>query len=270
MTIQPEQRVAGRATDEICERIDSERYRVDGRDLTLPMEIADCSLVLNVFGVDAVAAQRLLEGTGLTAARVLPGKAVLLLMGVAYRDNPLGDYGEAAVLLSAYPPGEAKRFWVGGALASIVMRVPYFVYRMPVDQEFTAHAGRFLWGYPKYLAKIDLEFDGERASTRLTEEGELVVSFHSQAVSSAGEGPRGVGLSDRKGWNLTWRGGKLRRVSATLGGSGIAWRFGGSPPEIGDRHPLALELRALGLPKRPLLSASSAHAHMKFGVAELL
>ena len=267
MNLEPERLVNGRATDAICQRIDPEHHRVDGRDLSLPMEIADCSLMLNAFTVDAVAAQTLLEGAGLTAARVLPGKAVLMLMGVEYRDNPLGDYNEAAVLISAYPPGESGRSWIGGALSSLLMRVPFFVYRMPVDQEFTAHAGRFLWGYPKYLAKIDVAFEGERASTRLTQDGEFVLYF--QAVST-GEKSKGASLNDRKSCNLTWRNGQLRRIAATLGGRGIAWRLGGAPPELGERHPLALELRKLGLPKRPLLSASSASTHMRFSVPELL
>jgi hypothetical protein len=266
-----EQPVAGRATDPICQQIDAEHHRVDGRELSLPMEIADCSLVLNAFSVNAVAAQELLEGTGLSVARVLPGQAVLLLMGVAYRDNPLGDYNEAAILLSAYPPGEAKSSWIGGALSSLAMRVPYYVYRMPVDQEFTTHAGRFLWGYPKYLANIDVAFEAERASTRLMQDGELVLSFESKALANvAGESTRGASLSGQTGLNLTWRNGQLRRIPATLGGRGIAWRIGGTAPEIGDHHPLALQLRKLGLPKRPLLSASSTSMHMRFGVPDLL
>jgi hypothetical protein len=266
VTLLFEQPVAGRATDDISRRVDTEQYRVDGRDLTLPIAIADCSLLLNVFTVDAVAAQRLLEGTGLTAARVLPGKGALLLMGVAYRDNPLGNYNETAMLLAAYPPGEAKRSWIGGALANLVMRVPYFVYRMPVDQEFTTHVGRFVWGYPKYLAQIDVEFDGESASTRLTQDGEFVLSFQAAAVPEG----RGTSLRGRVGSNLTFRDGQLRRIPATLGGTGISWHIGGTAPEVGEHHPLALDMRALGLPKRPLLSASSPHAQMTFGVPEPL
>jgi hypothetical protein len=267
MNIESEQPIGGRATNAICQYIDPEHHRVDGRDLSLPMEIKDCSVVLNAFSVDATAAQALLDGTGLAAARVLPGKAVLMLMGVSYRDNPLGDYNEAAVLISAYPPGEAERSWLGGALSSLLMRVPFFVYRMPVDQEFTAHAGRFLWGYPKYLAQIDVAFDDERASTRLTQDGEFVFSF--QAVSR-GDKSKGASFHNRKGFNLTWRDGQLRRIAATLGGSAVAWRLGGVSPRLGERHPLALQLRKLGLPKRPLLSASSAFTHMRFGVPELL
>ena len=267
MKLEAEQPVAGRATDEICQRTDLANCRVDGRDLSLPMDIADCSLVLNAFIVNAKAVQGLLEGTGFTAARVLPGQAVLLLMGVQYRDNPLGDYNEVAILVSAYPPSEAKRSWLSGALSSLSMRLPFFVYRMPVDQEFTTHAGRFLWGYPKYLADIAVQLEGGAASTRLAQDGKFVLSFQAPAVS---EPTRGSTLPDRTSTNLTLRNGQPRRIPALLGARGVAWRLGGTPPELSADHPLALDLRKLGLPKRPLASASSVHTHMRFGVPELL
>jgi hypothetical protein len=129
------------------------------------------------------------------------------------------------------------------------------------------HAGRFLWGYPKYLADIAVQLEGADASTRLTQDGKIVLSFHAPAVS---EPTRGATLSDRTGVNLTLRNGQLRRIPALMGGRGVAWRLGGTPPELSEDHPLALDLRKLGLPKRPLLSASSLHTHMRFGVPELL
>jgi len=233
------------------------------------MEVADCSIVLNAFNVNARAAQQLLDGSDITVARVLPGKASLLLMGVDYRDNPLGDYNEAAILISAYPQREAKGTWMKGAFLGVQMRVPYFVYRMPVDQEFTTHAGRFLWGYPKYLADIAVEFQDQRASTHLSHHGEHICSFQAPAVSTkARDQHEGRRLSNRVGCNLTLRNGQLRRITATMGGRGFAFRLGGTPPELGEHHPLAQDLRKLGLPKRPILSASLAHATMTFGVPE--
>ena len=271
MSMESEAPIAGRATNDICQRMDAQHHRVDGRELSLPMDIERCSLMMSGFTVDAKAAQRLLDGTGLTAARVLPGKSVLLLMGVDYQSNPLGNYNEAAVLISAYPPGEGKRTWMSGAFSSLRMRVPYFVYRMPVDQEFTIHAGRFLWGYPKYLAQIDIRFQDKAASTQLMQDGQLVVSFEAPATTSPDdETPQTANSRVQTGWNLTWRDGQLRRVEATMGGRGLAFRMGGKPPEIGERHPLAMELRELGLPKRPLFSASLKWAQMTFGVPELL
>src|SRR5262249_38887167 len=123
----------------------------------------------------------------------------------------------------------------------------------------------------KYLAKIDMQFEEETARAQLTQDGEFVVSFEARAVSSpGGDGKEGGSLSDRTGFNLTYRGGRLRRGPPKLRGRGIAWRLGGAPPSLGETHPLALDLRALGLPKRPLLSASAARTRMTFGVPEAL
>lgn len=267
MSQEPEQPVAGphgvRATNDVCRQLDDTRYLVDGRELSLPMDIHECTLVLNAFAVDADQAQALLEGTGLSAARVMPGRAVLLLLGVDYRDNPLGNYREAAVLLSAYAPDQHVRTWLGGALSMLMFRVPYFVYRMPVDQELTTHAGRFLWGYPKYLASIEVEREAGAACARLQQDREPVFTIRAPAARGAGRRMR-----ERTGYNLTLRGDRLRRIPGTVAGDGLVVRAGGTPPELGDNHPLALELRRLGLPKRPLMSASLAHARMRFGVPE--
>jgi hypothetical protein len=60
-----------------------------------------------------------------------------------------------------------------------------------------------------------------------------------------------------------------RIIEGSIGGTGVAYRLGGIAPEIGraDAHPLAADLRSLGLPKAPFASASIRHAHMSFGVA---
>ncbi|MGD8861362.1 MAG: acetoacetate decarboxylase family protein [Myxococcales bacterium] len=253
-----EQPVQGRATEAVCERLGPDRFRVDGRELSLPMEIADCSLLAQVFAVRSNAARALLEGTGLRLAELWPGTTALSLLGVQYRDNPLGDYGEAAILLPAFAPGERGLPLLGG-LDMLLRRAGQFVYAMPVDQPFTTHAGRFLWGYPKFLAELSLRFEPPRASVRFSHDGELVFALSAPADAAGA-------LAETRGVNLTARGGVVRRVEASFGGRGRAVRLGGEPPEVGERHPLARTLRELGLPKRPLLSASLLHAHARFGV----
>jgi hypothetical protein len=113
------------------------------------------------------------------------------------------------------------------------------------------------------LASIDLAASGGGASARLAQDGEPVF-----AIRAPWGGERE--LRDRTGYNLTLRGGKLRRIAGTVGGRGLSFALAGQPPEIGEVHPLECELRTLGLPKRPLLTASLAHARMRFDLPEAL
>ncbi|HVU01881.1 MAG TPA: acetoacetate decarboxylase family protein [Polyangiaceae bacterium] len=248
-------------TDAVCERITETEFRIQGRDVSLPLEVRDCSILAAMFWANAAAARRLVSDAELFVPAPLPGRTPLLLLAVKYRDSPLGDYGEAAVLFPADVSEPRPGFSPGSLLGMLTGKVPQFVYRMAVDQEFTLHAGRFLWGYPKYLANIDVHFDERHAEARLEEDGEPVFTFRAPAAS-------GGTLRETRGTNLTVRGGVARRIVATVSGSGVAFSLGGEVPEIGERAPLARELRELGLPKRPVAAASIRHATFRFGVPE--
>lgn len=256
-----ERAIHGRHTDDICQRLAEDRYRIDGRELSLPMDIADCALLVQVFSAPARAVDALLQAAGLRAARLWPGTSAVTLMGVRYRDNPLGDYDEAVISLPAYPPGVRAAPLLGG-LDVLLGRASHFIHAMPVDQELTAHAGRFMWGYPKFLAQLQVTLEEREARARFEHDGELVFAMRVPAGGSR--------RAAESASNLTLRGGQLRRIEASFEGEGLSLKLGGAAPEIGQRHPLARDLRSLGLPKRPLLSASLARARARFQPAESL
>ena len=247
-----------RATDAICERLDQNRYLIDGREVTLPLEVRACSIVMNAFFVDANAAQALVEPPDFRVVEPWPGKALMVLLGVDYRDNPLGDYHEGAVLF-AVQPSSARSVPVIGPLWRMLRQSPInYVYKMPVSQEFTMHAGRFIWGFPKWVSDIEVGFAERRASARFVDRGQLVYAIEGPATT------RGSFPAQRS-HSLSFRGGVTRSTPGTMAGRGIGWRLGGTPPEIGEHHPLARELRMLGLPKRPAMSVSIREATMSFG-----
>lgn len=250
-----------RRTDDLCQQLAGDRYLIDGRELSLPMSIADCALMVQVFAVPTAAAAALMADTGLRVAELWPGRSAVTLMGVRYRDNPLGDYNEAVISLPVYPPGTRALPLLGG-LDVLRGTAAHFVHAMPVDQPFTAHAGRFMWGYPKFLAAIDVTFEESEAHARFSADGELVF-----AMTTPAGGARRAAESAS---NLTLRGGQLRRVEARFEGEGLSVKLGGARPEIGEHHPLARDLRSLGLPARPLLSASLRSASAVFQAAQVL
>jgi hypothetical protein len=66
------------------------------------------------------------------------------------RVNPLGNYNEGAIIFPVLTPGENKPCPFFGTLKRLASNsLGSYVYRMPVDQEFTTHGGRFIWGFPK-------------------------------------------------------------------------------------------------------------------------
>jgi hypothetical protein len=204
----------------------------------------------------------MLAGTGFRVVEVLPGKAILQLLAVDYKQNDLGDYNEGAILFPVLTPGEKKPFPLFGALKRLVQGdIGNFVYRMPVDQEFTTHAGRFIWGFPKWVSRIDIEFGPRVARGTFIDDDELVYSIEAKTGGD-------ITPKEQRAASLALRDGKAWKTYGTNNSSGLTFALGGPAPGIGDNHPLAKELRALGLPKKPLFTVSVKHTHMTFGNPE--
>ena len=193
---------------------------------------------------------------------MLPGRAILQLLAVDYKQNDLGDYNEGAIIFPALTPGEKKPFPFFGALKRMGDgTIGNFVYRMPVDQEFTTHAGRFIWGFPKWVSRVDIEFGPRIARGTFIDEDELVYSIEAKAGGTTAP-------NEQRAASLAIRDGKAWKTYGTNNSSGLTFSLGGPAPRIGDSHPLARELRALGLPKKPMFTVSVRHTEMIFGEPE--
>jgi len=66
----------------------------DGREVRMPVVVRDAASGAATYLVSAAAARRLLPGPELDVVELLPGRAVLTLACIDYRDNDLGDYNE--------------------------------------------------------------------------------------------------------------------------------------------------------------------------------
>ena len=61
----------------------------------------------------------------------------------------------------------------------------------------------------------------------------------------------------------------LRRTEWETSAEGVSGRPGGATLVLGD-HPMADELRSLGLPKRALFTSSATQMRASFGAAEIV
>lgn len=251
-----------RFTSDVCEKIDDNNYLIDGQAVDIPVVVADAAMLMNAFLVDAKVAQAMIADSGFRVVELFPGKAILQLLFVDYKTNDLGDYNEGAIIFPVLTPGQKKPFPFFGALKQMSAgKLGSFVYRMPVDQEFTSHAGRYIWGFPKWVSRVDFEFGDKRASGSFIDEGELVYSLSAKA------GGKTVAKEQRAA-SLAIREGKAWKTYGTSTGTGLTFSLGGEMPDIGETHPLAKELRMLGLPKKPLFTVSMAHTEMNFETPE--
>src|SRR4051812_17845518 len=130
------------------------------------MVVPAANIATLLFTVPVAAAAALLPGDAFTIVESSPGSTQLIVAACDYLDNPWGDYRELNLGFLAKPAGAGDD------------RTGSFVYRMPVDQDFTCEAGNRVMGFPKTVERIttaygddavafDLVFGG-RPTLRLT------------------------------------------------------------------------------------------------------
>ncbi len=239
-------------------------FEVAGEKVTIPVEVRSASMVAAQFLVSADAAQRLVEPTGLRIARQIGGKAICAISAVQYTDNDLGPYHELAVAFVVEPHDAPP-----GTKPSMKAPVSY-IHRLPVNQSFTCEVGKGLWGFPKWICDIDYSRAGGRTRCRVVDDGELIVALESR------RGPVPLPANDMEMTSYSFDtdapggGGVLRKTRWTTRSEGMRATLGGTTLELGSRHPVADELRSLGLPKRALMTTATTHMTARFGPPEVV
>jgi hypothetical protein len=234
---------------------------IQGRTLTFPIEVRRASQVLVTYTVEAEAAQRLITATGLEVAEPRAGRAIVSLAYVRYDEGDLDAYDElgVAVLVRRHDAGPATARERAAEVRKYGTGV--YIHHLPVNQSFTLEAGRTIWGYPKFLADFEVT-RGRRTVCRLSHAGAHVLTL------SVRRG--GLPLPKQRAIpTYTLLDGVLRVTPWELEIGGVRGWIGGARLELGD-HPIADELRGLGLPKRALLSSHVASFRARFGESEIL
>jgi len=241
-----------------------------GRTIGLPVEVRRAGQWGVQYLVPAAAAQRLVEPTGLDVTGPISGKALVAIAVCRYDDTDLDPYHEVAVSFVVRPHDappltsalQRTREFLTGAIG-------VYIHRLPVDQEFTCVAGRDIWGFPKWITSIDIDEPttgdataGTGTIVRLVDDGVHVLTL---TMAAGGR----LRLPSHAPPSYSFADGVLRRTTWTTTSEGTSGRPGGATLVLGH-HPMADELRSLGLPKRALFSSSAAQMRAAFGPAEVV
>jgi hypothetical protein len=235
------------------------QHTIAGTVITMPVQIRKANQHMAMFSVDADAAQRMIDYSGLQVCRYLPGRAIVVLMLMHYIDGDLGKYYEFGTTVMVNPPG-AK---ASGPRA--LQSAGAFIHHLPVDQAFTLEAGTKIWGYPKVMADFTI-----REGRQFAYQFGFDVSVDGQLVAGM-EFRRGLPIrltpSHQEQRTYSHRDGVTRETSFEHTLNGVRNRLGGVRIWLGD-HPYSKELASLGLPKRAILSSSVDDVQMSFGDAQ--
>ncbi|MBV6756752.1 acetoacetate decarboxylase family protein [Rhodococcus opacus] len=237
-------------------------HQVLGKQVDMPVEIRVASAFTAMYSVPTAAAQSLIDYTGLEILQFRPGRGVCVLVFVDYVDGDLGPYNEFGVSFlvrdhratGTSVPQDLKALAQGRAGA--------LIHHLPVDGDFTLAAGRGIWGFPKVLAHFDVDHSGSVKRGSVSQGGRLIAQLSvKQGIPVPGSG---ASTSLAAYSHLD---GLTRFTTWDMSPTGVRSRPGGAELKLGS-HPIADELRSLGLPKRALLTSSISELKMTFGDAQ--
>jgi hypothetical protein len=173
------------------------------------------------------------------------------------------DYNEVSIALFVRPSGERPALpWLGNAIDLTRGKLGTYIAHLPVDQSFTCEAGRTIWGFPKTIQKIDMEYRPQRVTCRLEYDGE-----HALTLSLPRGGAKTMPDSDLVTYSFIE--GVPHRTLFRSGADGFSARMGGAELTLGGGR-IAAELRSLGLPRRALLTTWMERMHARFEPAQKL
>jgi Acetoacetate decarboxylase (ADC) len=239
------------------------RHIIADTVLTMPVRVRTAQQHTAMFAVDADAAQRMIDYSGLQVCRFRGvgggSRALVVLMLMRYEDTDLGQYYEYGTNVMVNPPGSNA-----SGLAAL-QSAGAFVHHLPVDQPFTLEAGRTIWGYPKVMADFTIR-NGHQFGFDVTIGGQLAVSMEFRPGVPV---PARFTSGEQVHSTYSHLNGVTRETPGEMVLSGVRYRPGGVNVRLGD-HPYARELASLGFPKRALVSSSAANVDMTFGDARVI
>ena len=224
------------------------RFEIEGKSLGYPARFQDASSAVGLFMVPASGAQALIRDSGFEVAQLLPGRAAFSLSCVHYRESDCGTYNEISMAFFVKKKhGKASGIPYLGTWLDIVRDdAATCVWKLPVTTRLANDAGILMWGFPKTIEEIDFEVTDGRAVFDLRMDGQKVLSYSVRARGKQQQ-PRGASpvYSIFAGApHVTDLGHEFRDVGVSLGGGRLS---------LGS-HPIAEQLRDLGLPRRPIVA----------------
>ena len=228
-------------------------YIVMGERVEMPVIVRRAKQAALIYLVPHAAAQRIVQPTGLKVKRERGGKAVVTIALVDYIDNDLGEYTELGLVFMVEDREHPKA-------------TTTYIHRLPVNGEFTYRAGYGIWGFPKWVTDLRVDFTDRGVSAVLKEGDDVVLRI------TAKRGPIKVPARQMPMLAYTCdEDGVVRRTAWTTDGRQKQQiRPGGATIELGYGHPIADELRSLGFPRRNLVAIFDDHMEATFGTPEVI
>ncbi len=186
--------------------------------------------------------RKLLPSSRMHPLRVTPKQCVFTISAFEYRDSDIGSYNEVSIGIPIELDKPSPVFT--GILRKAPAVPKLYIWHLPVTTEIARAAGVEFAGYPKFLADITFERDGEWVKCQLQKGGQHILTLIGREREQDNETPRS------RIHPITVREGYILRCELILSARRqISSRDSESVRlELGE-HPIAQEVKELKLGK---------------------
>ncbi len=237
------------------------RFEIEGQNLGYPTMFRDGSSALGLFSVPSGAANAIIAESGFEVAKVAPARAALSLACVHYTDSDCGVYEEISLAFFVKKLGKSTWLPYIGTWCDIIRgQAVNHTWKLPVTTKLANDAGVLMWGFPKTVEDIDFDLSEGQATFTLRMDGTEVLSYSVRAEGKRHQAPVASPV-----YSVFQGAPHVSYLTQEYRDMGV--RLGGGLLKLGN-HPLADQLRGLGLPRRPLFASWMGHLSFEMSAPE--
>lgn len=122
--------------------------------------------------------QRALPSRRMHPLRVTPWHCVVNISAFEYRQSDIGPYNELSIGIPVVLDQPSPLFV--GTLSPVPAVPQVYIHQLPVTTEIARDAGVELYGFPKFLADITFEREGQWVRCHLKEKGQSILTLTAQ------------------------------------------------------------------------------------------
>lgn len=228
---------------------ETETVKVGRQKIDLPITYREADVFSAAFTVSSRKLEKILPTRKFRPMISFPGRAVMMVAAMNYRDTSIGPYGEAYITFPVYYKAMSipmlsplfEMHWPGTGM---------YVLQSMSDNELAVEAGKQIWKQPKIAAEVNFtDRPGiHRCELREKNEGENILGFSM----------RKAGRTER--YNMDWRtytidGDEILTTNIMTDGVRRIARFGKTAELHFTDHPISKSIQELDPSPSPIMSS---------------
>lgn len=159
---------------------------MDGQQIEFPICYYDFRSVLSLFTAKTGNLKKFLPHPAFKPIEVFPGIGMLAINAVECYDTIYGQFNEAFIVIPIiFPP---KFIIPGLPIISMMSKKTTHLYthHLPVTSENALNVGIHFWNFPKFMADINFNDQGENLEVTLKEDDRLILKMFAKKLAAKG------------------------------------------------------------------------------------